>query len=305
MSRRRARTPAAVAAFLALAVAVACLVALRARRKTNTGHRTAGPSLAIVNATTVDAAVAPRARGCRAGHTNASTGGTTRTTRSGRTFHVWGPAAYDDARAYPVVLMFHGWSSKGRSLEGWFKMEDHVDGAAFTVYPDSEGATWDFAGAQDLDFTADVLDAVAGEWCVDRARVLAFGFSYGGRFVHHLGCKRPDLVRAIAAGGGSWDWEKECAGPMPVLVIHRTEDPTMRVAGGRDAAARWAEIDGCAADTEVRDAEHGCLAYRGCPAGAVTFCEDKHVDRSWPAGWNHTVREEYRSLAWSWFEELR
>lgn len=299
------RTKLAAVAVVALVVAAACLLGLRARNKTHKGHGTAFSRIAIVDAATVDAAAAPRAPGCGAGRANASTGGTTRTTRSGRTFHVWGPARYDDARAYPVVLMFHGWSSKGRSLEGWFKMEDYVDGAAFTVYPDSAGSTWDFAGTQDLDFTAEVLDAVADEWCIDRARVLAFGFSYGGRFAHHLGCKRPDLVRAIAAGGGSWDSEKSCAGPMPVLVIHRTEDPTMRVSGGRDAAARWAKIDGCAADTEVRDAEHGCIAYRGCQAGAVTFCEDTHADRSWPEGWNHTVREEYRGLAWSWFEELR
>jgi polyhydroxybutyrate depolymerase len=291
------------AGVVALLIAAACVLGVRSW-KTKGRATTGGQSLAIVTGATVDAAAAPRARGCGAGRANASREGTTRTTSSGRTFHVWGPAAYDDTRAYPIVVMFHGWSSKGRSLESWFKMEDFVEGAAFTVYPDSKGPTWDFAGAADLDFTSDVLDAVADEWCVDRARVLAFGFSYGARFVHHLGCKRPDLVRAIAAGGGSWDSEKGCTSPLPVLVIHRTEDPTMRIAGGKDAAARWAKVNGCG-DTEERDAAHGCVAYRGCKGGAVTFCEDTHSDRSWPSGWNHTVREEYRGLAWAWFEELR
>jgi poly(3-hydroxybutyrate) depolymerase len=259
----------------------------------------------IVTNETIDAAAAPRARGCGAGHENASADGTTRTTAGGRTFHVWGPASYDEKRAYPVVVMFHGWYSKGRSLEKWFKMEDHVEGAAFTVYPDSRTATWDFAGTEDTDFTAEVLDAVAEEWCVDRARVMAFGFSYGGRFVHHLGCKRPDLVRAIAAGGGSWDKEDGCKSAVPVLVIHRSEDPTMLIAGGIEAAKRWAKVDGCSTETEERDAAHGCVAYRGCAGGAVTFCDDKHRDDSWPRGWNHTVREEYRALAWRWFQQLQ
>jgi polyhydroxybutyrate depolymerase len=299
------RAPSRRTTGIAVVVAAAALSAIFGTRAWRKAHPAASRSLAIVTRTRADAAAPPRAPGCNAGHANASRDGTTRTTRSGRTFHVWGPAAYDEARAYPVVVMFHGWSSKGRSLESWFKMEDHVAGAAFTVYPDSKGPSWDFAGTQDLDFTAGVLDALADEWCVDRANVLAFGFSYGARFVHHLGCKRPDLVRAIAAGGGSWDHEVGCVSPMPVLVIHRTADPTMRIAGGRDAAARWAELDGCRGEAEVRDQAHGCTAYLGCSAGGVSFCEDEHTDRSWPAGWNHTVREEYRGLAWRWFEELR
>ncbi|MDB4938475.1 MAG: LpqC [Labilithrix sp.] len=289
--------------FAAIVLAAVALLAIRPR----TRPRATAPSssLVIVTASTFDAAGAPRARGCGAAHDNASTGGTTRTTRSGRTFHVWGPSSYDANRAYPIVVMFHGWYSKGRSLQKWFKMEEYVEGEAFTVYPDSKTSTWDFAGAEDTDFTAELLDAVAEEWCVDRARVLAFGFSYGARFVHHLGCKRPDLVRAIAAGGGSWDQEDGCASALPVLVIHRSNDPTMRIAGGRESASRWAKVDGCSSATEERDAAHGCIAYRGCVGGAVTFCDDKHHDDSWPAGWNHTVREEYRALAWVWFQQLR
>jgi poly(3-hydroxybutyrate) depolymerase len=294
---------------IALGVLAACMVMatlLGLRLRTRGRHAPPGAKLAIVTRTTLDAAAAPRARGCGAAHADANGGGggTTRTTPSGRTFHVWGPASYDENRAYPVVLVFHGWASKGRSLQKWFKMEDYVEGAAFTVYPDSKSAAWDFSGAVDTDFTAEVLDAVADEWCVDRARVLAFGFSYGGRFVNHLGCTRPDLVRAIAAGAGAWDSETGCASALPVLVIHRTDDPTMRIAGGRDAAARWAKVDGCSSETEDRDRAHGCVAYRECAAGAVTFCEDKHHDDAWPAGWNHTVREEYRAIAWAWFAQL-
>jgi polyhydroxybutyrate depolymerase len=242
------------------------------------------------------------ARGCTA--QAATPIGQAMTTPSGRKFHVWGPASYDAARAYPVVLVFHGWTSSGPGLQKWFKMEDHVGGAAFTVYPDSQTAKWDFSGDLDLDFTAAVIDGLADAYCIDRARVLALGFSYGGRFVNHLACKRPELLRGVVSGGGSWDPETGCKSPMPVLVIHRTRDKAMPIAGGRASAARWAKVDGCGSRTTWLDPFYGCIGYEGCAAGAVTFCEDTQFDESWPAAWHHTVREEYRDLAWRWFLQL-
>ena len=231
-----------------------------------------------------------------------STSGVTMTTLHGRTFHVWAPPSYDATREYPVVLAFHGHSSSGRGFEKWFRMEDHTGGEAFTVYPDSNGKSWDMAGDSDLKFTAEMLDALSDAYRIDRSHVLAFGFSYGGRFVNHLGCKRPDLVRAVVVGGGAWDSEKGCA-PLPVLVVHRTNDTTMPISGARSAATRWATIDGCTGGSDAPDA-HGCATQRSCAAGAVTFCEDMHHDPAWPRAWNHTVREEYRTLAWQWFLQL-
>lgn len=242
---------------------------------------------------------APPGGGC--GTSARSPQGTSYTTRSGRTFHVWGPATYAADRRYPIVLTFHGWYANGRDFQKWFKMEEHVEGAAFTVYPDSKGPTWDLSGNQDLDFAADVVEALSNAYCIDRARVFALGFSFGGKLVHHLGCKRPGLVHAIAVGDGSWQQESGC-GRMPVLVTHRTRDHDELIAWGKDASQRWAKLNGCSDTTEPTDATHGCVAYTGCAApGSVTFCEDTHFDSAWPKDWNHTIREEYRSLTWKWF----
>jgi poly(3-hydroxybutyrate) depolymerase len=224
-------------------------------------------------------------------------------TRSGRTFHVWLPDGYVATHPYPVVLAFHGWYTNGRDFASWFKMEEHDQGA-FTVYPDSLGPTWDIGGTRDLDFVADIVEAMSNAYCIDRPRVFALGFSYGGKFVHHLGCKRPGLVRAISVGDGSWASEKDCAA-LPVLVTHRTRDHDELVDWGRNAAQRWAKIDGCSPNADVSDAAHGCVTYRDCTATTtVTFCEDTHFDPTWPKDWNHTIREEYRSLTWSWFKSV-
>lgn len=263
-----------------------------------------GPGARTDGARTDDAATSvSRTPGC--GTAKASPRGVSYTTRAGRTFHVWGPTSYDASRPYPIVLTFHGWYADGRAFESWFKMEDHVDGAAFTVYPDSKGPTWDITGTSDLDFAADVVEAMTNAYCIDRAHVFALGFSYGGKLVHHLGCKRPGLVRAISVGDGSWASDTGCS-PIPVLVTHRTRDHDELVAWGTDAAKRWAKIDGCTGETEPTDAAHGCIAYRGCTApSSVTFCEDTHFDAAWPKDWNHTIREEYRTLTWRWFMSVR
>lgn len=218
-----------------------------------------------------------------------------------RKFFVWGPPI--DGAPKPIVLAFHGWASNGLGFQKWFALEKYVEGGAYVVYPDSEGENWDYSGERDLDFVSSIIDAIAASYCVDRTRVLALGFSYGGRFVNHLACRRPSLVRAIVVAGSRWDEsETSCVAPMPVLVVHRTRDRTMPIRGGRNAAERWAKIDGCATPRPVTN---GCLAWTECRDGGVTFCEDTHFDPEWPSAWNHTMRESYELLAWRWFEQIR
>jgi poly(3-hydroxybutyrate) depolymerase len=246
----------------------------------------------------------PLAPGCQVAQRSPT--GASHTTPSGRKFHVWGPASYNPARAYPVVVTLHGISSNGRDFQKWFEMDKYVEGAAFVVYPDSKGPMWDVRAATDFDFFASMLDMLERTYCVDRTRVLAFGFSFGGKMAHHLGCKRPDLVKAVAIGDGSWDdAAPACVAPIPVLISHRTRDDNELFAWGKDAERRWVKVQRCESETEPSPLLHGCVAYRGCaPPGSVTFCEDTHFDPKWPNDWNHTVREEYRALTWRWFKAL-
>jgi poly(3-hydroxybutyrate) depolymerase len=118
--------------------------------------------------------------------------GASHRTPSGRTFHVWTPSSYDGTRALPVVFAVHGMGSDGRGFQRWFKMETFVDDAAIVVYPDSQKALWDVHGDNDLAFFDAMIDGLGGAYCIDRSRVFAIGFSYGGKMVHHLGCKRTE-----------------------------------------------------------------------------------------------------------------
>lgn len=238
--------------------------------------------------------------GC--GAARAPARGETFRTPGGRTFHVWTPTNYDPKVAHPLVVTYHGIGTDGLAFASWFKMEDHVEDAAIVVYPDANRGLWDLDGARDLDFFDALVDATSRAFCVDRARIHAFGFSYGAKMVHHLGCKRTGRLRAIAAGDGSWAAEEGC-GSLPVLVTHRTRDDDELVGWGRGAMTRWLGHNGCAKTTTAPDAL-GCVAHDGCKK-PVIWCEDTFYDATWPRDWNHTVREEHRDRVWRFFRDLR
>ena len=149
--------------------------------------------------------------------------------------------------------------------------------------------------------------------------MLGFGFSYGGIFMNHLGCKRAGYVKAISIGDGSYGGNNTACGRLPVLVTARTQDMDEKIAGGRAAAATWKTFNGCTADMDVFDgppssppsaggtpaAMQNCTTQRSCKApGAVTFCEDTWFDPTWMTSWNHTVREPYRTFTYQWFNAL-
>jgi polyhydroxybutyrate depolymerase len=206
----------------------------------------------------------------------------------------------------PIALLLHGWQSDGLGFQKWFRFEEQTRDAAYVVYPDAVRGLWDVVGSKDLDYLEHVLDQVARAYCVDRSRVLVFGFSYGAKMANHLGCKRPDLAQAVMAGAGSWvDRTPDCGAPLPVLVVNRTSDSSELAAWGHDAARRWAGVQACDRAETASPLGEGCTEFADCRApGSVTWCEDAWLDPKWPQDWNHTVRENYRAMAWRWFQAL-
>jgi len=92
---------------------------------------------------------------------------------------------------------------------------------------------------------------------------------------------------------------------LPVHITHRTKDPDELISWSYTNRDRWRDLNGCTNQFDVTDASLNCGAFQGCKApGSVTFCEDTWFDPSWPAYWNHTVREPYRAFTWQWFKAL-
>ncbi len=225
------------------------------------------------------------------------------TTPSGRKFRVFAPSNYDNNKRYPTALTFHGWYADSDKFEQWFKMEESVGNAGLTVYPDAVNGLWDLEGESDLLFFDELVKQLGDAYCINPSRVLAFGFSFGGKFVSHLACRRAGHVKAAAIGDGSDGGGYAGCGRLPMLFVHRTHDADELIAWGKGARDGWASRMGCSATPlAVGDPAMNCVSNAACKApGSVEFCEDTFFDPTWPQDWNHTVRDVYRAYVWNWF----
>ncbi|MFG1815174.1 alpha/beta hydrolase family esterase [Kribbella sp. NPDC049174] len=104
-----------------------------------------------------------------------------------------------------------------------------------------QGAPYSAAGVDDVKFTADLLDKLEGELCVDTDAVYAAGKSNGAGFTAILACELADRIAAIApVAGAFYQPGKRCAPsrPVPVLDIHGTGDTTIPSGGDVSATCR-------------------------------------------------------------------
>ena len=218
--------------------------------------------------------------------------------------------------AMPVVLSFHGFtdSSVAHASRSGLAARAAADGfiGVFPRGSDVDGTTPPYFNietvddpslADDVGFTAKILDRVEAELCVDRSRIFASGWSNGGMFAATLGCALSDRVAAVASVSGV-HLLPDCRGrPMPIIVIHGSFDDLIPLSeedvgpaadareivrdfGGNEAQVRmltaasgtsarswvesWAKRNGCRLiDPAV---ESGSVvqttAYRNCRAGA-------------------------------------
>ncbi|MFM7140352.1 MAG: alpha/beta hydrolase family esterase, partial [Alphaproteobacteria bacterium] len=176
------------------------------------------------------------------------------------------PSAPDPRTPLPLLLDFHG---LGHSGAGVWKVSGFRALARetpfVTAYPEGlpvrlvtptrvfEGVGWEvqrIEGNRDLAFVSALVDRIAGEYCIDLARVWATGFSNGAFLAQLLGCTMADRIAAVApvSGGALRDVSCEPSRPVPILIHHGRWDPIIPVGQGRAARDAWTKVDACTVD---------------------------------------------------------
>lgn len=198
------------------------------------------------------------------------------------------PTQLNPARAYPVVLYFHGDGGDGEGMQRNAPFEVASGDTALVAYPDGLGHTWDLettTNNHDVAFVEALLGDVARDFSIDRHQIFATGYSSGGFFASVLACQRSSLLRAIAsnAGGAPYhqaeSWPNQfprCPGEAPVaaIALHGIDDQGVTLDSGRFTAEYWAYVDGCHVSEMETTAYAECRAYRGCKPGKdVVFCQ--------------------------------
>jgi len=260
----------------------------------------------------------------------------TLTTSDGRTrrYLVRAPEGWDQVTPLPVVLVFHGGGGDDKGAESSTGMTAAAHEAGYlVVYPQGVGkkllgkrfGTWN-AGAccgtaleeqvDDVAFVSELIDALAQDFVIDARRVYATGLSNGAFMVGRLACELSDRIAAVAPIAGVY-FTEDCqpSQPVPIMIIHGTEDQCVDIAGGAqcggcftraieqtletksevqdsfpcdsvtDAAAFWIARDGCEASPETThpNPDTTCTRYPSCADGAeVRSCVVEGGGHTWP-----------------------
>lgn len=163
-----------------------------------------------------------------------------------RTYIFRVPITYSPAKAYSLVMVFHGGGGEGIKIAAQTNFPEKADKEGFiVVFPDGIEHNWNDGrdatdayklGVDDIAFVRALVTNITEKLSVDRKRIYATGVSNGGIFSHRLGCEMADIFAAIAPDVGSLaaNLEPRCipSEPVSVVVIQGTEDPFINIEGG-------------------------------------------------------------------------
>ena len=143
-----------------------------------------------------------------------------------------------------AVLLFHGGSiGTSAQLQALTLMDNVADREGFyTVYPQALNGHWTdgrestAGGADDVQFTKDMVAYLQKTYGVSTSKVFSAGQSNGGIMQYQLACTAPGLIRAIApvAAVMTQNQRTTCqtSSTTPVMIFMGTADQYMPYGGG-------------------------------------------------------------------------
>ena len=194
------------------------------------------------------------------------------------------PDGYDNTHPYRLVVAYAESGSSAQSVmqRNYFELATYGPKDTVFVAPDAVGSTGQWSKT-DVDFTDKILEEVEGDLCIDKTRLFASGFSFGGAMSIAIACTRADVFRGVAFFSGA-DLTGSCPATLTKPIAYwasqasgdASGDPTPQ--SGRTFQKRFAEVNGCTADPNAivfptSGKPHTCTVYKNCSAGHPTvYC---------------------------------
>ena len=177
----------------------------------------------------------------------------------------YGISVPDDAQAadsehrLPLILALHPGGGRtayyGSSFMRGIVEPALSDWNAIIIAPDAPTRSW----ATDISETAvlALIEQVAGQYAVDRHRVLVTGFSLGGRGTWFFATRHADLFTgAIPMAGSPAQDSLDGLGSMPVHIVHSRDDEVVPFGPAAEAAAQLKESGHPVSLTELSGVGH-------------------------------------------------
>jgi poly(3-hydroxybutyrate) depolymerase len=215
------------------------------------------------------------------------------------------PDNYDNTHPYRLVFAYaeSGASAQSVADRNYFTMAA-LDTMKTTIFvaPDAANGMGSWSKS-DVDLTDDILAALEEDLCIDKTRIFATGFSFGGAMSLALACTRADVFRGVAFFSGA-DLTGSCTGTLTKPIAYYASQASGDSSGdpmpssGRVKQAQFAEVNGCmpeptATTFPAAGQPHKCTTYQGCSAGHPTvYCvfDGAH-------GWE--PRDPGQSMSWN------
>lgn len=186
------------------------------------------------------------------------------------------PADYDPSRAWPIIILLHGYTASGTLQDYYFNFSaQRTDLGFIAVMPDgtidqdgkrfwnASSACCDLygTGIDDVGYLWGLIEEARERYNIDPSQIHIIGHSNGGFMAYRLACEHGDEIASIASlAGAALTEPARCTNPgkVSVLQIHGTNDETIAYEGGVGAwtfpgaeatVARWAERNGCEAES--------------------------------------------------------
>lgn len=196
-----------------------------------------------------------------------------------RRYRLYVPAAYDGARALPLLVMLHGCTQDPDDFARGTRMNAVAEELGFLVaYPEQTASlnpqrcwTWYDPAHQgragEPEQIAGIAREVAAGFRVDPARIYVAGVSAGGAMAVNAAAAYPDVFAAAAAHSGvayraaggvtealavmqrgaagaataeaAMDAVRARGGPLPMIALHGQDDAVVRVVNGHQLLAQW------------------------------------------------------------------
>lgn len=217
-----------------------------------------------------------------------------------RTAKVHVPTSYDPSKRVPLVINVHGRTGSAAQQATITHAIAKSDAEGFVViHPEATGSptAWNAGGGccgaayednvDDSGFVAALIDEAAARLCLDADRVYMMGLSNGGYLSHRLACEHGDKIAAIGPVAGVLSLPG-CAParPMPMLIVHGTEDNIVQYSWEAPTVDFWVAKNGCTTETQsYKNGAATCITHGGCTDGAdVVMCTVTGGGHQWHGG---------------------
>ena len=195
------------------------------------------------------------------------------------------PDNYDNNHAHRLVFAYaeSGASAMSVVTRNYFTLATlDTDKTTIFAAPDAANGAGSWSKS-DVELTDAILAQLEGDLCIDKTRIFATGFSFGGAMSLALACTRADVFRGVAFFSGA-DLTGSCTGtltkPIAYYASQASQDSTgtPMPSSGRVKQAEFAAVNGCTPEPSATTfpaagQPHRCTIYKNCSAGHPTvYC---------------------------------